>query len=88
VAQGAVAVVGDDLYPAWVDDAPDLPPGTKLYLAAPALPDVSDEDVASAVAAAVKSLHGSLLAGMTVHPVCIRAALESYRASLTGEVKP
>jgi hypothetical protein len=41
-AQGAVAVVGDDLYPAWVDDAPDLPPGTKLYLAAPALPEVSE----------------------------------------------
>jgi hypothetical protein len=48
-AQGAVAVVGDDLYPAWVDDAPELPPGTKLYAhAAPAL-TVSDEDVDAAL---------------------------------------
>jgi hypothetical protein len=45
-AQGAVAVVGDDLYPAWVDDAPDLPPGTKLYTAPHPLPEgVSEEDV-------------------------------------------
>lgn len=91
----AVAIVGDDLYPGWVDDAPDLPPGTKLYTAPPPLPEGVSEEDAKAALAAMDAVLVELTGLYGVEKLSddhqaellqgIRAALENFLARLAAK---